>query len=620
MKNNHTHRTHTSTNTFAVFVLLGIAGLISSYVLTPVSTEAASGVSTANSHLAYNVDEGVTDYNFWAVSRMTGPATVAPGETFTVSAQAGCGGLDRAPMNYTAGARVGSYTFPGEFTANCRTGAGGLDLMGSVGSVDITAPTTPGIYNLEFRVRNLTIPPDPPLTFYNLDWMVIGTYTYEVVAASPPVLTVSPIGALNFGDTEVGTTRDRTFVVRNTGGGVLNINPNPTIGGPFAASYTCASASCSSAQSLPAGASVSYTVRYAPTTVSNGQSANLALTGTVSRNVSLTGNGVASPPPLPTASFTNPDLAPTINSGDPVTLTWTGSDAQPAGCEVRESAGGTGIVWSGLFETGNLVVLPTVDTSYSVRCQNASGWSPDSPDVVVTVSTPPPPPPPPLPDLTATVVNNGMTPEDDGMGNVTGNYTDVEILVSVQEDGGVDVTNSFEVVLELDLNNDGSIDDSHTFPVIPGLGAGGAVNLTHTFTGTIPFAPQSLVRARIDATNQVAEADESTADNEITILLPDGVPSIIMDLTLDPSDLVRGGDNVLIEWDTNATFPMTCTLSGPTITPYTFDPSLVGPTGSETAGPILNKSQYTLECTEPITGAVFSESASIETTGFVEEI
>jgi hypothetical protein len=154
------------------------------------------------------------------------------------------------------------------------------------------------------------------------------------------------------------------------------------------------------------------------------------------------------------------------------------------------------------------------------------------------------------------------------------------------------------------------------------LSAGGAVNLSHTFTDIIPFTPQSLVRARIDATNQVAEADES--DNEPTILLPNGVPVIVMDLTLDPSDLVRGGDNVRIEWDTNATFPMTCTLNGPAIQEpggsVTFNPNSAGATGNTTAGPILNKSQYTLTCTEPITSAVFTASASVETTGFVEEI
>jgi hypothetical protein len=191
------------------------------------------------------------------------------------------------------------------------------------------------------------------------------------------------------------------------------------------------------------------------------------------------------------------------------------------------------------------------------------------------------------------------------------------VIVSLQEVGGVAVTTPFDVILELDLNNDGTIDANHTFTNLS-VPASGAQNLTHTFVTSIPYTPQSLVRARIDPTNVVTESNEG--DNDPDMLIGGTVPPINMTLDLDPADLVRGGGTVDITYDTNATFAMDCTLNGPALSTLSFNPASTSPSGMETAGPINAKSVYTLECEEPITGTVFIETASVETTGEIEEI
>ena len=212
------------------------------------------------------------------------------------------------------------------------------------------------------------------------------TTTSVNVNPAPAVLDVSP-DPLDFGDTQTGTTKTLILTARNTGGGSLTINANPVISGAFAAKYACISASCSSPHTLAGGASVAYTVRYAPTAVSNDQTASLALAGTFSRNVALTGNGTAAPPPLPTARYTSP-LTVTIVSGNSTGLVYTSTDADPTGCQIIEMQGGTptGLVYSGLGPSGTQTVSPTATSQYRLRCSNATGVSADNANNLATVN------------------------------------------------------------------------------------------------------------------------------------------------------------------------------------------------------------------------------------------
>lgn len=614
----------------------------------------------------------------------------------------------------------------------------------------------------------------------------------DEVTAAPPAISVTSVPP--FGDVQIGSTATGTFVVENTGGGTLTVDANPVISGAYASTYTCVSSSCSSAQSIDAGKTKTYTVEYSPTTVSDGQTASLELTGTFSKTVTLTGNGKAVGPPLPTVNFTS-SLAVSINEGQTTDLKWASIGADVDSCKIEELVGGvpTGNIWKTLPQTGTQTVSPTVDSSYRVSCSNSSGWTTAPDDVVVTVNEKPVSPSitpdagntnfindaqifsilstdpenediyyevdwdnngigdvvtgnvvsgtpvnvnntwatanthnfqvravdisgnksnwssgsitttAPLPataDLkvsidggpwqdsvagtintssnvrlqwssnqlscTGTGFNTGGAPNNlpgldlgsltagthnfdidcagatdpivvdviqlpnltvslpvetpsAGFDVATGNYDFINVTYQI-ETFGADVGTSFDISFEIDKDGPGvsPYEPAAISPLtLPGLTTASPENGTATFTD-VPFGTGATVRAIVDTANSVTESNEG--DNEVTLPVAVNPPNLDMSLGLDPSDLVRGGGSVDIDYDTVGTFSMNCTLSGPGITTLSFNPLNDGPTGSLTAEPIVSKSIFTLECEEPLTGAVFIESAIVETTGAVQEI
>lgn len=100
-----------------------------------------------------------------------------------------------------------------------------------------------------------------------------------------PQCTVSPT-SLNFGDVAVGSTADRTFTVRNTGGGTLT----------GSVSESCADYSLPSgggSYSLPAGGTRTVTVRFAPTGLGT-SACNVAPGNNCAGQVACTGTGAHS--------------------------------------------------------------------------------------------------------------------------------------------------------------------------------------------------------------------------------------------------------------------------------------------------------------------------------------
>jgi hypothetical protein len=151
-----------------------------------------------------------------------------------------------------------------------------------------------------------------------------------------------------------------------------------------------------------------------------------------------------------------------------------------------------------------------------------------------------------------------------------------------------------------------------------GLAAGASDSRVVRFNN-VPFA-QAHVQAIADVGNTVIETDET--NNEVVELVAEFPPYVDMILTIDPEDLVRGGENAILEWDTVAWFPMDCTMTGPTLSILPWNPHGPPPntTDTATAGPIVSKSEFTLQCVEPRTNTIYESQVSVETTGKVQEI
>jgi hypothetical protein len=226
------------------------------------------------------------------------------------------------------------------------------------------------------------------------------------------------------------------------------------------------------------------------------------------------------------------------------------------------------------------------------------------------------------PDPNLTVSLPSDTPST-GFDPVTGNFNSVQVNYSIELSGS-DVTDAFDTVFDIDRDGPGpgGFTDAITISRPAGLTLAGApYNNSVSFTD-VPFGGVAVVRARVDVGNNVDEGVLNEGDNTITRTIATGVPPINMDLTLIPSELVRSGGSVDITYDTNATFSMSCELTGPGLATHSFNPSTDGASGTVTAVDIENKSEYTLTCTELVSGTnqVFTETATIETTGYIEEL
>ena len=302
--------------------------------------------------------------------------------------------------------------------------------------------------------------------------------------------------------------------------------------------------------------------------------------------------GIVLPPTLTLIPDANP-----ITEGDDVTLTWNTTNV--TSCSAP---------WTSSTAANDSETLTNVTTTqtYTITCTGTDGSTPTA-DTTVTVT--------PLPNLTADV--GAITPSA-GFDPATGYYDHISITYNVRNPAAGDAGAS-DLRFQVDLGNDGSFDNTFTVPISALPGGGGETGTTLQLLVTnVPPGTHRVVM-EVDYDNRVIENDET--DNVFirtgpTFTYPD--PSI--DLTVSPT-LVRSGEPTTVSWNTNVTYDLDCRLLGPGITPtHTFNPLTDGAIGSlSNVGPITAKSEYLLECTAP-DGTTFTDTATVETTGTIEEV
>lgn len=246
-------------------------------------------------------------------------------------------------------------------------------------------------------------------------------------------------------------------------------------------------------------------------------------------------------------------------------------------------------------------------TSYTLRCTGPGGAVTD----VFTLTRRG------APNLTTPNVSS-LNPSTT-FNSTTGTYNSAQISYNVQNNGA-SPTNQFQNRFQFDYLSNGSFDSTSNSVVANLIAGATSANETVTLTN-VPFGIHQ-VHVLADANNQVVESDETDNLRTLTITLPPPNPGFDTSATIGiwPQDrIVRSGDRTTINWNTGVTYPMSCRVEGLGVN-VTFNPSVDGPTGNAETGAITATQEYTLTCTEPITGTVFRESARVETTGRVEEI
>ena len=203
------------------------------------------------------------------------------------------------------------------------------------------------------------------------------------VNSAPPELTVTP-PSLAFGDVTVGDSLSAgfEFSVTNTGDGTLTGDISGPAD-PFTCLINCFPYSLSSTDPPRV-----VTIRFSPTGVGDDQTGTALFSCTsgcsnANQNRPVTGNGVALPPPLPTANFTSP-LSVNLILGNSTNLVWTSTGADSNSCDITASVGPS---YLGLATSDSLTVSPVSDTTYTLTCSNASGNSPSTPNVNVLIGT-----------------------------------------------------------------------------------------------------------------------------------------------------------------------------------------------------------------------------------------
>ncbi len=295
-----------------------------------------------------------------------------------------------------------------------------------------------------------------------------------------------------------------------------------------------------------------------------------------------------------TGSWSSGDV--TINPGDNVVIRWSSTDAATCtGTNVN-----TGGVVNNNIGVGITEPAPGSSLTYSITCSGLGGN--DTEDIIITTNG--------LPNLTAQIVN--YTPSG-SVDPVTGEYDSVEVRFQMGNNGQSPTNATITYRVEIDYGNNGSYDVSQT-GTTGSIASGGSTNGSVIFSN-VPFGNNNI-RVTVDTTNVVNEV--SDADNSGTLAM-NLLPVVNLELSTD-KNIVREGQTAVISWNTQAVFPLDCTVSGPSISPsYTFDPSTDGPTGSLTVGP-SSKSEYLLSCFESVSGLTFTETVSVDIIPTSEEI
>jgi hypothetical protein len=159
----------------------------------------------------------------------------------------------------------------------------------------------------------------------------------------PPACQLTP-PQLDFGSVQVGSTRDLTFTIKNTGGGTLTGSVTESCG-----AYSIQSGDES--YSLAANQEMTVTVRFAPTTT-GAQTCTVSLGGTACGSVGCSGTGTESPP---VCQLTPSELAfGSVQTAQTKDLTFT----------IKNTGGGT--LTGSVTESCNAYSIQSGDGSYSL--------------------------------------------------------------------------------------------------------------------------------------------------------------------------------------------------------------------------------------------------------------
>ena len=259
--------------------------------------------------------------------------------------------------------------------------------------------------------------------------------------------------------------------------------------------------------------------------------------------------------------------------------------------------------------SGDDTEVVLVDTTFTLDCVGDDGSS-ITESVVVNVNT--------KPNLVPSV--SALTPSAT-FNPVTGTYDNLSISYSIVNEGESDAGH-FVLKFELDFGDDGVIDDILVRPFggFAGLSGGGGDtgSFNEIMATDVPFGTHS-VKITVDSDYEVDEGVAGESDNIVYRNTVVPVPNPGIELNINPKT-VKAGLPAKLDWNTHAVFPMDCEVAGPGITTYSFDPSNpINPTGELPTGPVIAKSEFILTCTEPTTGAVYQDTAIVETTGIIQE-
>ncbi len=286
----------------------------------------------------------------------------------------------------------------------------------------------------------------------------------------------------------------------------------------------------------------------------------------------------------------------TIDPGDTINIRWSSTGADT--CVGTNFSTGTGNPTSGTVVA--TAPGPNSATDFSVSCSGTGGPGNDS--IRITTRA--------LPNFNQPNVTYNLSP---GYDPVTGIYDSVTVIFQTTNNGGSATKANAEYQVRFDRGTDGY--DQTATGNLGLLTVGQTVNRTEVFNN-VAFSG-NRVEVTVDSGNDVAESNEGDNVRVLDMTIPPPDPNL--EITVS-RPIVQAGETVTVDWNTSATYPMNCSVFGPGVGPIDFNPSVAGPSGDTLSQPITAKSEFTLRCTEPITNTSFSDTATVEIVGRIEEI
>lgn len=270
-----------------------------------------------------------------------------------------------------------------------------------------------------------------------------------------------------------------------------------------------------------------------------------------------------------------------------------GYSLQPVGANVQQAITyGTHTLEA---RNGSIVLM---STALSVGCEGIGVWEAGSGQCVD-----------PRPNLTQPEIRYDLSP---GFNAATGVYDYIDITFQTRNDGRTDTGRSANYLIEFDRNGDGVYDapDSLTgsFGSLAPFGYT-SPPITRRFT-SVSFGAVNI-HAVVDTSNVISEVNEG--DNERTVAYTLPPPNPGLSITLD-TGRVRNNESTVARWSVLATYPLNCRVYGPNL-----DINPAPLTGNRATQPIKAKSVYTLECVEPTTNVTFTDTATVDVEGIIEE-